>query len=256
MSVEIIEEKKFRYIEEGEGEVLLLLHGLFGALSNFKGVLEKFSKQFKVVIPILPIYDMPLRSSNLTGLVKYVHRFVSHKGFTKINLLGNSLGGHVALMYTLKYPEQITTLSLTGSSGLFEDSLGGSFPKRGNYDYIKERTEYTFYNPKTATKELVDEVFGLVNDRIKAIKIIQMAKSAMRNNLSKEISKIMCPVFLIWGQNDTITPPYVAKEFNRLIKNSRLEFIDKCGHAPMMEKPGEFNDVLEKCFDQLKASQK
>lgn len=252
MDIELIEEKKFKYIQQGEGDTLLLLHGLFGALSNFKGILEKFSKQYKVVIPILPIYDLPLRTTNLSGLVKHVHKFVAHKGYDKVNLLGNSLGGHIALMYTLKYPEQITTLTLTGSSGLFENSLGGSFPKRGNYEYIKERTEYTFYDPKVATKELVDEVFGLVNDRMKALKIIQMAKSAMRNNLSKEIGKITCPVFLIWGQQDTITPAYVAKEFNRLIPNSRLEYIDKCGHAPMMEKPAEFNHVLEQCFNDLK----
>jgi pimeloyl-ACP methyl ester carboxylesterase len=49
---------------------------------------------------------------------------------------------------------------------------------------------------------------------------------------------------LIWGKNDTVTPPFVAEEFHKLIPNSQLHFIDKCGHAPMMEVPGEFNDLL------------
>ncbi len=129
MKYEIKEEKKFKYIEEGEGEVLLLLHGLFGALSNFHHVLEKFSKTHKVIIPILPIYELSLFDSNLTGLVKYVNRFAKYKKLSSINLLGNSLGGHVALMFTLKYPKLIKTLILTGSSGLFEDSLGGIIPK-------------------------------------------------------------------------------------------------------------------------------
>ena len=63
--------------------------------------------------------------------------------------------------------------------------------------------------------------------------------------MSKEITQIQVPTLLIWGLNDTITPPYVAHEFNRLIPNSKLFFIDECCHAPMMEKPVEFNHILE-----------
>ena len=236
----------YQYIEEGDGDVLLLLHGLFGALSNFEGVIEHFSKEYKVVVPILPIYKLPLYDASLTGLVKYVSRFVKYKKYDKVKLVGNSLGGHIALMYILKYPKRVDALVLTGSSGLFEDTMGGSFPKRGSYEYVKERTEYTFYDPKSATKELIDEVFEAVNNRPKVLRIIYMARSAMRNNLSKELHKINCPTFLIWGANDNITPPYVAKEFKRLIPNADLAFIDKCGHAPMMEDPSEFNVVLDK----------
>ncbi len=236
----------YQYIEEGDGDVLLLLHGLFGALSNFEGVIEHFSKEYKVVVPILPIYKLPLYDATLTGLVKHVSRFVKYKKYDKVKLVGNSLGGHIALMYVLKNPKRVNALVLTGSSGLFEDTMGGSFPKRGSYEYVRERTEYTFYDPKSATKELIDEVFEAVNNRHKVLRIIYMARSAMRNNLSKELHKIHCPAFLIWGKNDNITPPYVAKEFKRLIPNADLTFIDKCGHAPMMEDPSEFNVVLDK----------
>ncbi|MEJ0104745.1 MAG: alpha/beta hydrolase [Bacteroidota bacterium] len=104
----------------------------------------------------------------------------------------------------------------------------------------------TFYDPKVATKELVDEVYGIVNNRIKAIKIIALAKSAIRNNVGEELNQIKQPTLLIWGNNDSITPPFVAKEFNKLIPNSELHFIDKCGHAPMMEVPDEFNSILLK----------
>lgn len=251
MEYKVKEEKKFKYIEEGEGEVMVLLHGLFGALSNFVEVVEHFSKSYKVIIPILPLYTLPLYDTNLSGLLKHFTRFVKYKKLENIHLLGNSLGGHLGLLFTLKKPELVKTLSLTGSSGLFEDTLGGSFPKRGNYDYIKERTEHTFYDPKSASKELVDEVFEIVNNRHKAIRIISMARSAMKKNLSKELHKITCPVFLIWGKQDTITPAYVAKEFERLLPNAHLEFIDKCGHAPMMEIPDEFNHVWEKMLSRI-----
>jgi 2-hydroxy-6-oxonona-2,4-dienedioate hydrolase len=144
----------------------------------------------------------------------------------------------------LRHPERIKSLILTGSSGLFENGMGDTYPKRGDYDYIRKKTELTFYDPNTASKELVDEVYEIVNNRIKAIKIIALAKSAIRNNLGQELTKIEKPSLLIWGNDDTITPPFVAREFNKLIPNSELHFIDKCGHAPMMEVPDEFNRIL------------
>ena len=96
-----------------------------------------------------------------------------------------------------------------------------------------------------ATKELVDEVFEITVSRVKVIKIIALAKSAIRNNLGEELNQIKQPTLLVWGQNDIITPPFVGKEFNKLIPNSELHFIDKCGHAPMMEVPEEFNQILD-----------
>jgi pimeloyl-ACP methyl ester carboxylesterase len=140
---------------------------------------------------------------------------------------------------------------LTGSSGLFESALGGTFPKRGDYEYIKTKTEYTFYDPNTATKELVDEVFGICNDRGKAIRVISMAKSAIRENLANDLHKIKCPVCLIWGKEDKITPPFVAEEFHKLLVNSEVHFIEQCGHAPMMEKPREFNMLLQNFLTKL-----
>jgi 2-hydroxy-6-oxonona-2,4-dienedioate hydrolase len=245
MNYEIKQQDKFRFLEEGEGEPLLLLHGLFGALSNFRDLIEHFKANYKVVVPILPLFDLDIFHTSVGGLEKFVQKFIEARGYQGIHLLGNSLGGHVALVHILKHPEKIRSLTLTGSSGLFENGMGDSYPKRGDYEYIKKKTQLTFFDPNTATKELVDEVFEITNNRIKVIKIIALAKSAIRNNLGEELNQIKQPTLLIWGNNDTITPPFVAREFNRLIPNSELQFIDKCGHAPMMEVPGEFNRILD-----------
>lgn len=247
----IKEEGKFKYVEEGEGEPLMLLHGLFGALSNFEHLIEHFRHTHKVVVPILPLFDLDILHSTVGGLAKYVHKFIETKGYDKIHLLGNSLGGHVALVHLLKHPEKIKSLILTGSSGLFENGMGDTYPRRGDYEYIRKKTEVTFYDPKTATKELVDEVFEITRNRLKVIKIISLAKSAIRHNLGEELNNVKQPTLLIWGNNDTITPPFVAREFNRLIPNSELHFIDKCGHAPMMEQPDEFNVILDKFLKKL-----
>lgn len=245
MAIQVKEENKFNFVDEGEGPVLLLLHGLFGALSNWEGVVNRFSKNFRVVIPMLPIYEMPIREAGLEGLRKYVEEFVAFKNLNNMIVMGNSLGGHIALMYTLKNPDLVKKIILTGSSGLFEDSMGGSYPKRGNYEYIRERVSYTFYDPNVATKELIDEIFETTNSIPKCLRIVAIAKSAQRNNMADEITNIKVPTLLIWGLNDTITPPIVAHEFNRLIPNSTLKFVDKCSHVPMMEHPERFNELVE-----------
>lgn len=247
----IKQEDKFKYVEVGSGEPLVLLHGLFGALSNFSGLIEYFKHHNKVVVPILPLFDLDILHTTVGGLAKYVHKFLELKNYRNVHLLGNSLGGHVALLHVLKHPERIKSLILTGSSGLFESGMGDSYPKRGDYEYIKKKTEATFYDPATATKELIDEVYAIVNNRIKAIKIIALAKSAIRNNLGEDISRIHTPTLLIWGSNDAVTPPFVGREFHKLMPNSELHFVDKCGHAPMMEQPQQFNAILHKFLTKL-----
>ena len=253
MQYEIKHQEKFKFIEEGHGEPLVLLHGLFGALSNFKDLVEYFRQHYKVVVPLLPLFELDILHTTVGGLAKFVYKFVDARKYKNIHLLGNSLGGHVSLIYLLKHPEEVKSLTLTGSSGLFESGMGDTYPRRGDYEYIKKKTELTFYDPKTATKELVDEVFEITKNRIKVIKIIALAKSAIRNNLGDELNNIKQPTLLIWGNNDTITPPFVAREFNRLIPNSELYLVDKCGHAPMMEQPEEFNVVLHKFLKKLAA---
>jgi pimeloyl-ACP methyl ester carboxylesterase len=251
MQYEIKQADKFRFVEEGEGQPLVLLHGLFGALSNFVDLVEYFKRHYKVVVPMLPLFELDILHTSVGGLAKFVNRFIESRNYRNVHLLGNSLGGHVALIHVLKNPERIKSIILTGSSGLFESAMGDTYPKRGDYDYIKKKTELTFYEPKIASKELVDEVYEIVNNRIKAIKIIALAKSAIRNNLGEELNQIKQPTLLIWGNNDGITPPFVGREFQRLIPHSELHFIDKCGHAPMMEVPAEFNEILHQFLTKL-----
>ncbi|NOS92574.1 MAG: alpha/beta hydrolase [Cyclobacteriaceae bacterium] len=245
MALVVKEQHDFKYVDEGQGDVLMLLHGLFGALSNWEGVVNHYSKHFRVIIPMLPIYEMPIKEAGLGGLREFTERFVEMMKLDKMMIMGNSLGGHVGILYTLQNPTKVTKLVLTGSSGLFENTMGGSYPRRGSYDYIRERVAYTFYDPKVASKELVDEVFETTKSIPKCMRIVAIAKSAQRNNLALELHKINVPTLLVWGLNDTITPPMVGHEFNRLIPNSELKFLDKCCHAPMMEHPQKFNEMVE-----------
>jgi 2-hydroxy-6-oxonona-2,4-dienedioate hydrolase len=247
-------EGEFKYVETGgEGIPLVLLHGLMGALSNFEGIIDHFRKSHNVVIPLLPIFDLPLRKLSVSGLVEYVERFIDFKEYEKVHVLGNSLGGHIAQLYTMKRPDKVKSMILTGSSGLFESAMGSSFPKRGNYEYIKNKAESVFYDAAVATKELVDEIFDIVNNRNKAIRIIATAKSAVRHNLGDKLHEIHTPTLLVWGQQDEVTPAWVGEKFHELISTSELHLVEKCGHAPMMERPDEFNRILEDFLYRIEA---
>ncbi|AWL78905.1 alpha/beta hydrolase [Capnocytophaga canimorsus] len=245
MTTALKQEGKFSYLEKGEGTPIIILHGLMGGLSNFEGVVSFFSERnYKVVVPELPLYTMPLLRTTVKNLAKFIHKFVKHKGYEKVVLLGNSLGGHVGLLYTKLFPESVKALILTGSSGLYESAMGDGYPKRGDYEFIKKKSQEVFYDPNVATEEIVNEVFETVNNRTKLIKTLAIAKSAIRHNMAKDLPKMPTPTCLIWGKNDNVTPPRVAVEFNQLLPDSELFWIDKCGHAPMMEHPDEFNQIL------------
>lgn len=245
MAHRLKKESKYNYIEAGEGTPIIVLHGLMGGLSNFDSVTDYFSsKGYKILIPELPLYTMTLLKTNVKSFAKYLHDFIEFKGYKEVILLGNSLGGHIGLYHTKMFPESVKALIITGSSGLYESAMGGGYTKRSDYEVIKKKAQDVFYDPAVATKEIVDEVYETVNDRHKLIKTLAIAKSAIRHNMAKDLPNMYSPTCIIWGKNDNVTPPDVAKEFNELLPDSELHWIDKCGHAAMMEHPDEFNEIM------------
>lgn len=253
MENDLINDGTFNYIEVGEGKPIIILHGLMGGLSNFEGVTTHFPpKGYKVLIPELPLYSMPMLKTTVKNFAKYLKTFIDHKELDDVILLGNSLGGHIGLLYTKMYPEKVKALVITGSSGLYESAMGDGYPKRGDYEFIKKKAQDVFYDPEIATKEIVDEVFATVNDRIKLVKTLAIAKSAIRHNMAQDLPAMKTPTCIIWGKNDSVTPPDVAELFDELLPNSDLFWMDKCGHAPMMEHPNEFNAILDAWLEKNK----
>ena len=249
MESNVLESGEFKYLDEGSGEPMVILHGLFGALSNFTQVREHFSNRFRVLTPMLPIYELPLRKTSAKEIAKHIKGFVDHLNLEKVHLLGNSLGGHVALIFTKNHLERVASMTLTASSGLYENAFGNSFPRREDKEYIRNKVKVTFYDPKHATDELVEECFEAVNDRNKILRILSIAKSAIRHNMEVDLPNMKTPSCIIWGRNDIVTPPDVGELFHEKLPDSDLFWIDECGHAPMMEHPEEFNRLLDSWYN-------
>ncbi|RYY12074.1 MAG: alpha/beta fold hydrolase [Chitinophagaceae bacterium] len=236
---------KFQYLQTGSGAPVVLLHGLMGNLSNWQHTMDHFSSSHQIFAPIFPMFDHQNTFPNISGLSRYIAEFLTEMKVINPVVAGNSLGGHVALMLARDNPQLLKAMVLTGSSGLYEQGFGGGYPPRANYDYIRKKTEFTFYNPDTAYHAMVDDVYRIVNDRKKMIRILGFAKSAIRDNMGSVLPDIQTPTCLIWGREDKITPPEVAREFLSGLPNAELHWISHCGHAPMMEKPAVFNAILE-----------
>ena len=106
----------------GEGEPIILLNGLIGNLSNWGRVAYEFTTSHRVLIPRMPFYQIPISSSRLDDLVNYVEEFIEAHSLDKVTLIGNSLGGHIALLYAWRQPSKVRKLVLASSSGIFENS--------------------------------------------------------------------------------------------------------------------------------------
>lgn len=246
----------FQFVDEGPRDAplppVVLLHGMLGDLSNWTTTVEALSSRgYRVLAPTIPVYALPLGETSVPDLAAYVRSFIQTLGLEQTVLAGNSLGGHIALLYALKYADDVAALVLSGSSGIYEATLGTTTMRRQDREFIRERTEMTFYDPAHATEELVDEMLEIVNDRPRALRLIKIARSADEETVTEKLGTLPMPTLLIWGSNDVITPPDVAEEFRDRMPNAHLHFIDECGHAPMIEHPGQFNQLTLDFLDEL-----
>lgn len=243
---EVKHNAEYRYIDllkDPENSfTLVLLHGMFGGLSNFDPLLKNIQHQ-SVFVPEIPIYEFDKSSLTIPELSSWLHNVLTDHKILNPILLGNSLGGHIALQYALSHPDQVKALVLTGSSGLLENDLGSSRPKRYDRDYVKERASLTFYED-LVDETIIDEILEVLQSPRKLLRLLRIARSTHEYNMEDELDNIKKPTLLVWGKNDVITPPEVAELFHEKLSGSTLKWIDKCGHAPMMERPQEFTSYL------------
>ncbi|MCX7824365.1 MAG: alpha/beta fold hydrolase [Verrucomicrobiae bacterium] len=232
-----------------EKPVVVLLHGMFGNAAGWRACSEHLSHRWKVMTPELPVFDLPADQSCVEGIGDHVKAMLDHHHVYRAVLGGNSLGGHIALHLALRFPDRIAGLVLTGSSGLFERGFERNVPRRPSREWLRQKIREVFYEEGHVTEALVDEVSETLSCPQRALKIIRVAKSAKRDNLQSVLHRIRCPVLLAWGADDNITPPAVAHEFKECLPRAELHFIPRCGHAPMMERPHEFNILVERFLE-------
>lgn len=249
---------ELRYYDVGSGQTpVVLLHGLFGSPSNWLSIMQDLSEHYRFYALQLPIdFGKDRRHTtfkSLHQLTKHVTQFFDEMGLERAVVCGNSLGGQVALDFYAQHPERVERLILAGSAGLFERSLAGGRPPRLCRDYIREQASGIFFDAKHVSDELVDDVYAMLSDRHYRRFLLKVAKATRDRYMLDELANVKVPTMIIWGRDDSITPPFVAEQFCDYIPTAELVFIDQCGHAPPIEQPDEFARVLDTFLDDMKS---
>jgi pimeloyl-ACP methyl ester carboxylesterase len=224
---------------------LLLLHGFFGCAHNWRACVEALSLHWTIHAPELPFFGLNHKEDRLGHLIRHLEELLRGGGIERVVVVGNSLGGQLAVNLALRQPGRVAGLVLAGSSGLYERNLTTRVQRHPPREWVRDRVREIFYDEVHVTDRQVDEVMALIEDRSKAIDILLLAKSIRAQRLREALPRIECPVSLIWGADDRITPPETAREFKALLRDAELHFISRCGHAPMIEHPGEFTRLVE-----------
>lgn len=218
----------------------VFLHGLFGRPADFARVRVFLQKRVRTVALDLPIASGHGMIDSVDDLVKFVSLQLVHLKTERLVLVGNSLGGHVAVRVALAHPKSIAGMVLSGSSGLFERGLERNIPRRPNRTWVAEKITEVFHDPAFVTDSVVDEAHATLHDRRRYRSVLHLARSAKQEDLTRVLPAVLAPTLLLWGAADHITPPDTAREFERLLPRARLIFLSACGHAPMLEKPRSF----------------
>ena len=241
---------EFRWLERGEGEAVVLLHGLMGEIDHWEPALEHLGGRQRAMAPLLPIFDPLLAETSLAALADHVVRGLDGLGIERAVVGGNSLGGHVALTLALRWPARVSGVILTGSSGLFERGFTRNVPHLPTAEYVREKMEEIFYDPELVTPSWVEAVRRIVTTRASALRVVQFARAAKRDSLEARLPEVAVPTLLVWGKDDRITPVEVAERFHQLIPGSELAFITNCGHAPMLEHPEVFAHIVREWLEE------
>ena len=230
---------------------LVLLHGLMGHVSNWDGLVEHFRNRYQAHPIHFPIFEPDAPYFNVSSLTDFVRDNMDRLGVGRAVLFGNSMGGQIALNFALIYPQRVDALVLTGSAGLHERGLASDAPLNPSAEYLREKAEEVFYDPVHVTDEMVEELQRIVSTTRNKLRLVKLARALREFNLYESLPRIAAPTLLIWGKQDTVTPLEVAKVFTDRLPRAQMRVLDQCGHAPNIERPAEFNRIVEEFLAEI-----
>jgi len=215
--------EEFHWIESGRGEPVVLLHGLLGAPDHWEATLAALSRGWRGLALRLPIFDLPADDLSIRRLATHVREFLDAQRIAPAVVVGNALGGHVALDLALRHPDRVRALVLTGSSGFLERSFSPGVSRRPSEEFVRSKMEEIFYDATLVTPEWVESIRALVNRRSHALRLLQISRSAKHENLEERLGEVRCPI----------------------------RFVPNCGHGPMLGQPAAFAEHVTEFLDTL-----
>jgi len=246
---------KIRYLEAGDASKpkVILLHGLGAQAESWALTVPALAQNYHVIAPDQVGFgksDKPLLKYRVGTFVDFLDKFMSELKIEKAHLVGNSMGGWVATLFAVKYPNKVGKIVLADSAGIVPVKVDINQIYQLNNstrDEIRANLKLIFANPMLQNNEaLVDQFFTqrvIANDGYTINSIIESIKRK-EDFLNNELGKVKKPTLIIWGKQDGLLPVSDATVFNKGIKDSELVIFDNCGHVPQFEKAQDFNKTV------------
>jgi pimeloyl-ACP methyl ester carboxylesterase len=256
-----------RYWAAGDkGSAIILVHGLGGFAENWIYNITPLARQHRVFVPDLVGFGrtdkVPL-TRDILDLVKFINDFMETMNIKKASLVGNSLGGGLALQFAIDYPEKVEKLVLVDNAGMGRDVINdfkvcsipviGELLIRPDLKSTAQTWKKIVYDPALVTPELTEMACGIISQpgakkallaTIRAGIGLGGQRTILVNNILSRLETIKVPTLVIWGKEDKIIPVAHAQITKEKIPGARLEIFDHCGHMPQLEHPDRFNKLV------------
>jgi pimeloyl-ACP methyl ester carboxylesterase len=265
-----IDELKVRFWDCGSGEPLLLLHGLGASIETWAHNIEDLSRKHRVVAIDLPGAGRSSRPSSyeaysLTYAGEFIFRFLDQLGIWHVDLIGNSLGGALATHFCLQYPKAVRSLILVDSAGLGRE-IGSLYkccairpvgeiliwPTRL---HVESFARTLLYRQELVTDDFVDKMlrhFKMTGTKESILTILRKGVSPKGQRVTfdaETLNKINVPTLVIWGTQDSLLPLAHAKNALDGIPDCRVVALEHAGHAPQMDRPEVFNEIVSEFLE-------
>lgn len=260
-----IDDLVVRYWDQGQGEPLLLIHGMGACLEIWAWNMDALSAKHRVIALDLPgsgKSSRPVREDifSLQYAGEFLRRFSEKLGISTLNVAGNSMGGVLALQLALMHPEIVRRLILVDSGGLGKEVHWVvrmvtmpfvNWTLAHPPDPLVRRTaQRMFLRHDSTTEELTRRVIEYCHVAGTGSKLVRMAKAGI--NLkgqttpysAAELGKILAPTLVIWGQEDPVIPARHAERALQAIRDCRAVVVTRAGHGPQVDRPEVFNELI------------
>jgi pimeloyl-ACP methyl ester carboxylesterase len=257
-----VEGVRLHYQELGVGYPVICIHGAgpgASAESNFKLNAGAFAEKFRVILYDMPQYGKSAKIVLTEPRLKYNARilngFLTALAIDKAHIVGNSMGGQVAMKFGIDYPDRLSRVVIIGSGGvtsIFAPSpvegvkmiaryYKGSGPSR---DKLRELLQTILYDASFLTEEIFEERYQASIDP-ETVELFGKRQVEMpRENLAPDLHKLKAKLLAIWGMDDRFGALDVGLQITRTVPDGRMHIFTKCGHWAQVEHASEFNRIV------------
>jgi pimeloyl-ACP methyl ester carboxylesterase len=260
-------------VDAGDGPAVVMLHGFGDTADSWRRVVPRLAGSHRVVALDIPPFgrSSPPPSMNGTTFVEWyanlLDALVDELGLEAITLVGHSLGGAIALRFTVEHPEAIDRLGLIAPAGLgssppwwwhavagrpinwaaflrLPNPVAGQAIKAG----VRSFLEANLIHDARRMEHVIDHFVALHGGRRQLEQLLATGRSLIAGydgKLIQRAAEIDCPVTVIWGREDRLAPVEHAQTFAAAVPQAGVHVLDRCGHYPQIELPARVSDLLE-----------